>query len=51
MLRLSNLLRGRVLPKHIATRSGLPNWDRPDPPPSATVPVDHEVTVITNAAH
>lgn len=44
MLRLSKLLRCTALPKHIATRSGLPNWDRPDPPPSATVPDDHEVT-------
>jgi hypothetical protein len=42
MLRITNLLRGRI-PKRMPARAGLPNWDRPDPPPSARVPVDHEV--------
>lgn len=42
MLRISNLVRGRI-PKRLPMRAGLPNWDRPDPPPSAIVPLDHEV--------
>lgn len=42
MLRISNLLRGRI-PMRIPVRAGLPNWDRPDPPPSVVVETDHEV--------
>lgn len=40
MLRLSNLLRSKALQRKIPIRGGAPGWDRPDPPPSATVPYD-----------
>lgn len=43
MLRIANLVRSRVLPRKIPTRAGLPNWDRPDPPPTVKVPVTEEV--------
>ena len=42
MLRLSNLVRTKV-PQRLTLRAGLPGWHRPDPPPSAHVPIDHEV--------
>lgn len=50
MLRISNLVRGRILPITKVARAGLPNWERPDPPPSAYVPVDHEVALSSNQA-
>lgn len=44
MLRITNLLRGR-LPKHIPMRAGIPNWDRPDPPPTVRYNLDHQVLI------
>jgi hypothetical protein len=41
MLRISNLLRGKVMPRKIPMRSGLPNWDRPDPPATPSHEIDH----------
>lgn len=42
MLRITNLMRGKLL-KRIPMRAGIPNWDRPDPPPTVHVPLDHQV--------
>lgn len=50
MLRISNLVRKGIL-KTMPMRAGLPNWDRPDPPPSAVVPLEHEVFYQTITAH
>ncbi len=46
MLRITNLMRGKLLLKRIPMRAGIPNWDRPDPPPSVHVPLDHQVLNI-----
>lgn len=45
MLRISNLIRRRVMLKAIPIRAGVPGWDRPDPPPSVKIPYDHEVII------
>lgn len=45
MLRITNLLRGKI-PKRIPMRGGLPNWDRPDPPPTPHYELDHQVQII-----
>ena len=46
MLRISNLVRSKILPLRVPMRAGIPNWDRPDPPPSANVPLEHEVKIV-----
>lgn len=44
MLRISSLIRsGRNLTK-IPIRGGPPGWSRPDPPPSAVVQADRELS-------
>lgn len=44
MLRISKLIRPVRNLRKVPVRAGLPGWDRPDPPPSAKVPTDHELT-------
>lgn len=43
MLRLSNLVRNQAIIRAVPMRSGPPGWTRPDPPPTARVPLQHEV--------
>lgn len=49
MLRITNLMRGKLLLKRIPMRAGIPNWDRPDPPPSVHLPLDHQVFNILSS--
>jgi len=43
MLRITNLIRKTNPLKIVPMRSGPPGWSRPDPPPTARVPLQHEV--------